>query len=377
MRDLLLGGGSPAGEQAQRFLRAGARLGRVGDDRQAGVGGGLYPVVAELELADDRVVEALLALGVKAHVVGRPEAAELLTSGRELADEIGERSVERATAGLEPKERGDILGRALPVGEELLGARVEKHEAREVDGTAGAVEEVCMESTSELIGGEGIEASVLRDRGRAGHRVEQPLHARTDVRLGRAATPPSARLARAGEVGEVDTLCLVELQRPRKRFEHGLGDTGEVAALEPRVVVDAHAGEERDLFPPEPGNAAVLPVPGKAGLVRGDPRAPGSQELADLAAGVHGTRVRPSGWRWEALPVPGSTGSVTRRSRVFPWVPKGGIHASNCYVRGWGRPDRERPGPEDRGADRRDHPRRPRQHLRQRPPRCSRSRTSW
>ena len=66
----------------------------------------------------------------------------------------------------------------------------------------------------------------------------------------------------------MDTLCLVELQRPRKRFEHGLGDTGEVAALEPRVVVDAHAGEERDLLPAEPRNPPVLPVPGKAGLLR-------------------------------------------------------------------------------------------------------------
>src|SRR5215218_10020483 len=140
MRNLLLGCRSPAREQTQGFLRARARFGRVGDDRQAGVGGGLYPVVAELELADDRVVEALLALGVKAHVVGRPEAAELLASGREFADEIGERSVERVAAGLEPKERGDILGRALPVGEELLGARVEEHETREVDGAAGPVE---------------------------------------------------------------------------------------------------------------------------------------------------------------------------------------------------------------------------------------------
>ena len=69
--------------------------------------------------------------------MGRPEAAELLASGRELADEIGELSVERVAAGLEPKERGDILGRLLPVGEELLGARVEKDEAGEASGGGG------------------------------------------------------------------------------------------------------------------------------------------------------------------------------------------------------------------------------------------------
>src|ERR671911_2764663 len=124
-----------------------------------------------------------------------------------------------------------------------------------------------MERPSELIGGERIEASVLCDRRRAGHRVEQPLHAGTDVLLGRAAATRSARLGSAGEVVEVDTLCLVELQRVGECFEHGLRDAGEVATLEPGVVVDADAGEERDLLPPEPRNPPVLPVPGKAGLL--------------------------------------------------------------------------------------------------------------
>src|SRR5829696_420413 len=179
-----------------------------------------------------------------------------------------------------------------------------------------------MERPPELIGGERIEASVLRDGRRAGHRVEQPLHARPDLLLGRAAATASARLGGTGEVVEVDPLCLVELQRPCERVEHGLGDTREVAALEPRVVVDAHAGEERDLLPAEPRNPPVLPIPGKARLLRRDPRAPGGQELAGLASRVHGTRVRPFAWRWEALPVPGTTGSVTRRTPVLPWLPE-------------------------------------------------------
>jgi hypothetical protein len=58
--------------------------------------------------------------------VGSPEAAELLASGRQFTDEIRQGSVEWVAPGLEPKERGNILGRALPVSEELLGARVEK-----------------------------------------------------------------------------------------------------------------------------------------------------------------------------------------------------------------------------------------------------------
>ena len=55
-------------------------------------------------------------------------------------------------------------------------------------------------------------------------------------------------LRRAREVEQVRALGVVELQRPRERLEHGLGDTARVAALEPGVVVDADAGEQRDLL---------------------------------------------------------------------------------------------------------------------------------
>ena len=88
------------------------------------------------------MVEALLALVVETDVVGCPVAAELLASGRELADQVGELSVVRGAAGLQAKQRGALPGRALPVGIELRGTRVEEDEAREVDGTGGPVEEV-------------------------------------------------------------------------------------------------------------------------------------------------------------------------------------------------------------------------------------------
>ena len=65
-------------------------------------------------------------------------------------------------------------------------------------------------------------------------------------------------------------LHLVELQGPCERLEHGLGDAGDVAALEPRVVVDADAGEHRDLLPPKPRNAPVLAVPRQPRLVGRD-----------------------------------------------------------------------------------------------------------
>jgi hypothetical protein len=72
---------SPAGKQTQGFLGARARLGRIRDDRQAGVGGELYSVVAEFQLADDRMLETLLTLVVQPDAVGRPVTAKLLASG--------------------------------------------------------------------------------------------------------------------------------------------------------------------------------------------------------------------------------------------------------------------------------------------------------
>ena len=59
----------------------------------------------------------------------------------------------------------------------------------------------------------------------------------------------------AREIEQVGALGVVELQRPRERLEDGVGDTAGVAALEPRVVVDADAGEQRDLFAAETGYA--------------------------------------------------------------------------------------------------------------------------
>ena len=48
---------------------------------------------------------------------------------------------------------------------------------------------------------------------------------------------------------------VVQLQRADERLEHRLGDAAEVAALEARVVVDADAGEHRDLLAAQPRHA--------------------------------------------------------------------------------------------------------------------------
>jgi hypothetical protein len=46
----------------------------------------------------------------------------------------------------------------------------------------------------------------------------------------------------AGEVEEVGTFGVVELERAGERAQHALGDAIHVSALKPGVVLDAHAG---------------------------------------------------------------------------------------------------------------------------------------
>src|SRR3954453_4341214 len=81
---------------------------------------------------------------------------------------------------------------------------------------------------------------------------------------------------------------VVELQRSGERLEHAFGDAAEVATFQPGVVVDADAGEQRDLLPAQPAHPAVAAVHGQASLLRGDPGAPGGEEIADLRPVVHG-----------------------------------------------------------------------------------------
>src|SRR3954466_9620933 len=80
---------------------------------------------------------------------------------------------------------------------------------------------------------------------------------------------------------------VVELQRPGECLEHAFGDAAEVPTFQPGVVVDADAGEQRDLLPAQPAHPAVAAVHGQASLLRGDSGAPGSEEIADLRPVVH------------------------------------------------------------------------------------------
>ena len=103
-------------------------------------------------------------------------------------------------------------------------------------------------------------------------------------------------------------LGVVELKRPSQCFEHAVGDSVDVAALQAGVVRDAHTGQDGDLLAAEPGNAATA-VGGQPRLLGRDPGAAGGEELADLLLGLHVPSVDPAVRPWGTLPVPLSTGT--------------------------------------------------------------------
>src|SRR4051812_18439111 len=65
-------GGRPAAEELQRLIRARARLGGVGGQRQPMVGGDVQAVEAQAELADDRGAGGVYGPGGGTARVGGP-----------------------------------------------------------------------------------------------------------------------------------------------------------------------------------------------------------------------------------------------------------------------------------------------------------------
>jgi hypothetical protein len=114
-----------------------------------------------------------------------------------------------------------------------------------------------------------------------------------DALLGLAPTRARrGRLCGSDEVEEMGALGVVELERPSQRIEHAVGDPVRVAALQTRVVGNAHARQDGDLLPAQPRDPTT-PVRLQTRLLRCDPGAPGGEELADLLLGLHAASVDP------------------------------------------------------------------------------------
>src|SRR6202040_407770 len=109
-RGRLVEGGGPGGEELERVVRWGTRLGGIGGDPQAAVGGEVEGLVGKGEVADGGVMEPLDPGAVEADVVRGPPGAEVLAAGGQLADEVRAWLVVRAPACLGAKKRDHVLG---------------------------------------------------------------------------------------------------------------------------------------------------------------------------------------------------------------------------------------------------------------------------
>jgi hypothetical protein len=101
---------------------------------------------------------------------------------------------------------------------------------------------------------------------------------------------------------------LVELQRPRERLEHLLGGVLVASLLEPHVVVDAHAGQQRDLLAAQPAHAAAAAEAGKRNVLGTDQLTARSKVLADEVVACHTDNDTPAAVPILAVPLPGSAG---------------------------------------------------------------------
>ena len=96
----------------------------------------------------------------------------------------------------------------------------------------------------------------------------------------------------------------IEVQGAGDGVEHAVGDPGQVAAFELRVVVGADSGQDGDFFAAQTGDPATA-IGGQSDLLWGDSGAPGGEELPYLALAVHPARLRPPAHRWGVLAVRG------------------------------------------------------------------------
>jgi hypothetical protein len=151
-----------------------------------------------------------------------------------------------------------------------------------------------------VVAGEQVHTAVTDDRG-GGELVEHPLQARSGCPG--FAGPPAGSHYRAssvgglGEVEQVGSFGLVELEGSSDRVEDGGGGAGEGTTFQFGVVLDAHAGECGDLAATQAGNATVAHIR-QDGLQRGEFGSPRDEELTDLGTVVHtdDSTARLAGW---------------------------------------------------------------------------------
>ena len=205
---------------------------------------------------------------------------------------------------------GNVISGAVPVGEKPACGRIEVDEAGIVGGPARVGENRGVESTGEAVGGEHVVPGVANPGRSVGDGVENLLDTVRDAGCSAAPLPWWGGLSGARQVEQVATLGLVQLKRACDSVEDGLGRPGEVPAFHADVVIDAHPGEQRDLFAPQPLDPAVVSTVGGSPACAGEIRSRREiEELADLVSVVHATTVGAVPIVREVLALPGTAGT--------------------------------------------------------------------
>ncbi len=222
-----------------------------------------------------------------------PVLAELRAPCRQLADERGELAVQRVASGFQPDDGGGGAAGQGPVDVVVAGAGVQEDEPGDVRSPFG-VEVGCVQCPAQEVGRDEVLVRVVHE-GRDREVVQDPLDrgAHRPLRL------PGGRRRRhgggAGQVEQVHAFGIIELERPCDPVEYALGGAADVAALQPRVVVHADPGQQRDLLATQARHPSFPAEIGQARLRRGDVRAAGDQELPYLVLRAHDSTVIPVG----------------------------------------------------------------------------------
>ena len=216
----------------------------------------------------------------------------------------------RVAAGFGAQDRDADVGGGVPVGVEAFAGRVEEREPGDVRWPAGVGVHVVVEGAGERVRGEDVHAAVAHERRAGGDGVERPLQARPGRRLERrtlrSAPHGGCAVGGAGEVGEVFSFGVVELQGAGDGVEYLVGRAVDGAAFDLGVVLDAEPGERGDFAAPQPGHPPVVtggqPTWSGVTLARRDTR----KSRTSLGAATN-LRVGASRRWWGALPVHLST----------------------------------------------------------------------
>ena len=171
------------------------------------------------------MAERLDAAAVVLDVVRGPADPELVASGGQLTDQVGELAVVGVAAGFGAQAADGGVGDAVPVAIELGRGGVEEDESGEVDRAVRVDERRGVQRVAELVGGQDVQPPVAHERGSADHRVKETLHTGPHPLLGWPATRRTGGICCTHEVGQVRAFDIIELQRAGDALQHLLRDT--------------------------------------------------------------------------------------------------------------------------------------------------------